>query len=448
VTARDANGGTISGAGVTLTASGSGNTLTPASGTTDATGVFTSTFTSTAAGSKTISANINGTAVIQTAPVSVNPSAGGGDGAILHTLLTTGSSSTNQKVYTTSPVSPAPNALVTIAVRSRRSGGPVTPTITGGGMGSWTQIASVDYDVVATPLARLVVFRAMSPTPASGPIIISYASSVSNAEWVVSQWTGVDEAGTNGAGAIGQTGSANGNAVSSLATLLAPFGNAGNVALGVLGAATNGPTAAPGSGFMEIAEPSSGESTLLETQWGTNLNTVTATLGKSADAGLLAIELVAGAAGGTGVSASRSTVSATSPITAGGSASLITVTVTDGDGNPLSGVAVTLSASGSTTVIQPASPTDAYGKATGTLSATAAGPRTVTAVAGGVTLGQQPVVTVFAGPVDAATSTIGAIPSSILAGSGTSLVTVTVRDAFGNPIDGSAVLVSAPGMNV
>ncbi|MGE5742462.1 MAG: Ig-like domain-containing protein, partial [Gemmatimonadota bacterium] len=326
VTAKDANGNPVAGASVILAASGSGNTLTPTSGTTDGSGAFTSIFTSTVAEGKVVSATIDGTPIDQAASMTVTPSGGGGGGSstITQTLLTSGTNRANQRVYTTASISPAPNALLTVAVRSRRSGGALTPTVTGGGMTTWTQVASVDYDVVTAPLARLVVFRAMSAAPGSGPITITYSNSVSNADWVVSQWTGVDLSGANGSGAIGQTGSARGNAVAALTSDLAPFGAAGNVALGLLGAATNGPAASPGAGFTEIAEPSSGENTLLEAEWGVNLHTVTASLSKSVNAGLLAVELRAGAGGGQAVSAALSTVSAVSPITAGGTASTIT----------------------------------------------------------------------------------------------------------------------------
>src|SRR5205807_4053686 len=77
VTARDAAGNPIGGAGVMLTATGgTGNTLAPATGTTDpTTGVLTATFSSTSAGAKSISAMINSVAITQTAPVTVTAGA-------------------------------------------------------------------------------------------------------------------------------------------------------------------------------------------------------------------------------------------------------------------------------------------------------------------------------------------------------------------------------------
>lgn len=444
VTAKDANGNAISGASVAFAATGGGNTLTPPSGTTNASGVATSTLTSTVAELKTVSATINGTAITQTASVNVTTSGGGGNGTIAHSQLTAGSNPTNQSVYTTSSISPAANALITVAVRSRRSSGPVTPQVLGGGMTTWTQVSSVDFGTVGTPLARLVVFRAMSAAPGTGPLTITFPSGVSNAEWIVSQWTGVNTDGTNGSGAIGQLGSARADGVTTLSVPLAAFGSANNVGFGLVGAAVNAGVN-PGAGFAEIAEMSSGETTVLEAEWATNGNLISASW-PSANAALLGLEVVAGGGGTPTVSASQSLVTASGPIAAGSGTSNVTVTVKDGSGNPMAGVAVTLSATGTgNSITQPTDPTDAFGVATGTLTSTGAGAKTVTAVAGGVTLNQQPVVNVFAGPPDAAQSTVSANPTSIEQITGTSTITVTVKDQFGNPVNGSSVVLGASG---
>ncbi|HEY6059673.1 MAG TPA: Ig-like domain-containing protein, partial [Gemmatimonadales bacterium] len=450
VTAKDGNGTPVSGASVTIAATGNGNTLTPASGTSDGNGVFTSTFTSSVAEVKSILATVNGTAITQTASVTVNSSGGGGggggNGTITQTLLTAAGNGANQSVYTTASIAPAANALVTVAVRMRRSTGPLTPTLSGGGMASWTQVATLDYGTIATPDSRISVFRGMSASPGSGPITITFSGSISNAEWSVSQWTGVDQSGTNGSGALGQIGSMAGDATTSLSKGLAPFARANNIALGVVGAKVAPPAVTPGSGFTEIAEPTSGETTLLESERGVNLNTVSATLSRAVAAGLLAIELVAGS-NEPAVSASQSTVAASpTSITAGGSGSTITIVAKDGSGNPMSGITVTLSGTGSgNTITQPATSTNSSGVATGSFSSTGAGTHTVTAVAGDITLAQQPVVTVNPGPADAARSTVTTSPTAIVQGSGSSTITVTVRDAYGNPVSGTSVGLHATG---
>ena len=73
VTVRDASGTAIPNAGVTLSATGSGNSITPATAATDASGVATFAFSSTVAETKTLTATANGTAIDQTATVSVTP---------------------------------------------------------------------------------------------------------------------------------------------------------------------------------------------------------------------------------------------------------------------------------------------------------------------------------------------------------------------------------------
>ncbi|HEY6108341.1 MAG TPA: invasin domain 3-containing protein, partial [Gemmatimonadales bacterium] len=71
VTARDASGNPLSGATVTLAATGSGNTLTQPAAATDANGVATGTLSSTVTETKTVSASANGIALTQTASVIV-----------------------------------------------------------------------------------------------------------------------------------------------------------------------------------------------------------------------------------------------------------------------------------------------------------------------------------------------------------------------------------------
>jgi len=173
----------------------------------------------------------------------------------------------------------------------------------------------------------------------------------------------------------------------------------------------------------------------------------------------LGYTLTAAATGLTGVTSSAFNISAgvvsasqsgvdVSPasIVAGSATSTITVTARDAGGNPVSGATVVLSAAGGgTTITQPAGTTNGSGIATGTLSSTAVGMKTVSATANGVAITQQRTVTVTAGPVSASQSTVKASPASIVAGSGTSTITVTAKDAFGNAVDGVSVSLAATG---
>src|SRR5437879_1638504 len=71
VTARDANGNPLHGAAVVLGATGSGNTLTQPTATTDANGIATGALSSTVAATKTVSATVSGTAVNQKGTLTV-----------------------------------------------------------------------------------------------------------------------------------------------------------------------------------------------------------------------------------------------------------------------------------------------------------------------------------------------------------------------------------------
>src|SRR5205823_5799517 len=140
------------------------------------------------------------------------------------------------------------------------------------------------------------------------------------------------------------------------------------------------------------------------------------------------------------VSAGLSTVTATSPITAGSGTSTITVTAKDANGNPIQGATVTLVATptGGNTLTQPVGTTNANGVATGTLSSTTAETKTVSATINAVAITQTATVVVNPGAVSAALATVTAT-SPIAAGSGTSTITVTAKDANGNPIAGATV---------
>jgi len=71
----DAGGNLISGVPVAISVGGSGNVLTPQSGNTSASGVFTATLSATAAGAHALSATAAGVRLTQTATVTVNAAA-------------------------------------------------------------------------------------------------------------------------------------------------------------------------------------------------------------------------------------------------------------------------------------------------------------------------------------------------------------------------------------
>jgi hypothetical protein len=232
----------------------------------------------------TVTASADGTPLAQGVNVTVTPPGSGGGGTIVHTLLTSGHDPNNLRVYTTGSIAAVPNALVTVAVLTHQSSSAApSPTLTGGGMAGWDVVGSVTFNG-ATPLDRLTIYRAMSAAPGSGPITITGSVTVSNCQWIVSQWEDVENSGVNGSGAIVQTGQNAGTAVNGLTTTLAAFGSAGNAAYGVFGVASATAVVTAGSGFTTIDQQPSGESTTgdLFAEWALNQNSIGASwTGKS-----------------------------------------------------------------------------------------------------------------------------------------------------------------------
>jgi adhesin/invasin len=147
-------------------------------------------------------------------------------------------------------------------------------------------------------------------------------------------------------------------------------------------------------------------------------------------------------------SADKSTVSATPGAIAastGSVTSAITITVRDSRGNPLTGQAVTLTATGSGVTLTQPGATDASGVTTSRFSATASGDHVISAVSAGVALGNATVTVTPGAPVVSSTSVD--VPNGT-AGIQTT-IHVRLQDQFGNAIGGAAgqIAVSVSGAN-
>src|SRR2546422_805828 len=147
------------------------------------------------------------------------------------------------------------------------------------------------------------------------------------------------------------------------------------------------------------------------------------------------------------VSAALSTVAvAPTALVVGSVRATVTVAVKDANGKRMSGATVVLAATGSgNTLVQPSSPADANGVATGTLSSSVAEAKTVSATVNGTAVTQTAAVTVTSAPVSAALSTVAVAPTSLTAGGGSATITGTGEDAHGNPLSGGTGGVAGPG---
>jgi len=530
VTARDAFDNLVSGATVVLAASGAGNAVTQPGGPTGPTGVATGTISSTASGSKTVSATINSVLAVQQPAVTVNPAAV--------------AASQSQVVATpTSIAASFGGVTATIAVTAKDTFGNVIPglavVLAASGTGNTVSqpAAMTDANGVATGSISSTTTgdKVVSASVASVPVTQTVGVTVMPGEVSVAQSsllaTPATISASNGSVAATITVTARdeqGNVIPGVNVALAATGssnaltqpaaptNAGGVATGTLSSTLSGDriitatiagtginqadtvtvtAAAPASSAFLVQPTSMTVGTTMappvqveiRDQFGNRVtsatNGVMVSIGTNPGGGTLsggsAVAAVAGVATfpnlsinavGSGytlkatiggipdvvsnafnvtagvVSAAQSTVvAAPTSFTAGGS-STITVTARDAGGFPVVGATVVLSVSGGgNSVTQPSGPADAGGVATGSFSSTAAGNKTVTATANGITITQKPVVTVNAGSVSASVSTVSAAPSSIVAGSGTATITVTVKDGFGNPVSGSTVVLAATG---
>nr|HID14998.1 DUF11 domain-containing protein [Anaerolineae bacterium] len=139
------------------------------------------------------------------------------------------------------------------------------------------------------------------------------------------------------------------------------------------------------------------------------------------------------------------------------SSAVVTVTLRNAAGHPVSDTHVYLRVVVGTANIIGGSPVPDYqsvfvglsgldGVVTTTLATTKAETKTISALGGGVWLGQQAQVTFVAGPPDAGLSRVWAGPAQVVAdGVATATVHVLVYDAYRNPVPGATVMLSDTG---
>jgi len=143
------------------------------------------------------------------------------------------------------------------------------------------------------------------------------------------------------------------------------------------------------------------------------------------------------------VSAARTTVAAapaTVAASTGDHASVISITARDDGGFPVAGATVTLAATGTGNALaQPNAPTDANGVATGSLSATSAGSKTISATVKGVAVTQTATVTVTSAAPAAIAKNAGDGQTAAVGAAVSTPPAVVVRDSFGNAVAGADV---------
>ena len=434
VTVRDAFGNLAPGVSVALAASGTGNTLgQPAGGVTDGNGAAHGAMSSTVAESKTVTATAAGVVITQTASVTVNAATGA---ALTFTVQPSGGAA---GVPMTPPVEVTVrdafgntaagfNGSVTVALSTNPGGAVLSGTTTRTATAGVATFDDLSLDKAGTGY-MLTAAAAGATGATSNPFGVG-AGVVSASRSTVAVTPGaiVASSGSSAATATVVVQDAFGNPIPGATVTLAATGtgNAITQPVGVTG--SNG--TATGSLSSTVAE----------------VKVVTAIVNGIPLTVQPSVTVSAGP-----VSATMSTVSASpSSIQAsgGGVASSITATARDAFANPVSGATVVLSATGSgNTLTQPMGATSPTGVATGALSSTTTGTRTVSATIGGIPITQTATVTVVPGEVSVTRSSLMASPTSLTASNGTSAATITIiaRDDQGNPIPGVAVTLAATG---
>ena len=192
--------------------------------------------------------------------------------AITQALLTSGGTTVDATSFATASITPSANKLVLAAVFAAKTGGSVTPTLSGNGL-TWVQVGT---DTVSTGVYRTTVFRAMGASPSAGAVTIDFGADTQvRCGWIISEFTNINTSGTNGSGAIVQSVTNTTTTGNSLIVTLAAFGDANNATFGGFGIVSDTPTTVtPGTGFTEIAELNIGaDDQFIQTEWRNNNDT-------------------------------------------------------------------------------------------------------------------------------------------------------------------------------
>ncbi|HJS44305.1 MAG TPA: Ig-like domain-containing protein, partial [Gemmatimonadales bacterium] len=435
VVVRDAFNNPVSSVSVTFTVTGGGGTISPASPATIATDIngiatLTSWTLGPTAGANTLTAASTG---LTGSPVAFTATGTAGAATQIAIQAGNGQSATVSSAVTTDPA-----VLVRDAFNNVVSGVSVTFTVTGGG----GTIAPASPATIVTNASGIAALTTWTLGTTAGTNTLSAASTGLTGSPVTFTATAtpaaVSAAATTVSAAPGTIAASSGATTSTITvTARDQFNNPIQGATVVLAASGSGNTVTQPVGTTNASGVATG--TLSSTAAGSK--TVSATVNGVAITQTATVTVTAGA-----VNAAQSTViAAPTSITAGTGTSTITVTARDANGNPIQGATIVLAASGSgNTVTQPGL-TNASGVATGTLSSTVAEDKTISATINAVGINQTATVTVTPGSVSATQSTVVAAPTSILAGTETSTITVTAKDEFGNLIQNAAVVLFATG---
>jgi large repetitive protein len=444
ITVKDVNNNPVANASVVLRASLADTS--PVNGTTDASGIFTGSFTSNVAGSTTftgyvliggVETKVSSADRTWTAGTPVS----GGTSAVSGTTGTRTANGTDAHAVTTyvadifgNPVPGASVAIVLPAGASLASG--TAATTTGAdGKATWNVVSSAmgTYSVTATVVTTNGVETITAGSPVSLKYIAGAADSANSALTLIPDVTAPVANGSDSYTATATVKDATGNLIEGAQVT---FSVASGASLSALTAYTN----ASGVASVKVTSVKAGTFAVNAKVGGTDVT------GSPVNA-----DFVAGTPDLSDNTNSHYTVSSATVVADGASTATITVALADAHGNAVAGAdtskfAVTSSPSAGVTV--PTSWTDlGTGAYTASVTSTVAGKKTiaVTFDAASVLLATSgnKIAWFVAGAPSTATSTITATGPVQANGSATSEVTVKLVDTQGNPVTTAhSVLVS------
>jgi hypothetical protein len=234
--------------------------------------------------------------------------------AITATVLTQGSSTTDELEYTTASISPGNDKLILVVVANGdTSGANNAPDVFDGDFNDVDPVISQQQGVGNQ---RISIFRAMSSSFPSGSFTIEFQSVNENVAWLVVEFGGVDTSGSNGSGAIVQSKGGPDSGTTQALTLDNAVG-AGNATFGAVVGNTQTPVYAAGAGFelvgtgWSMSSPSNKGTAVWDVDGG---NPITLTNDSTPTTALVGVEIKSGAAVHTAAAA----VSGTAALTATG----------------------------------------------------------------------------------------------------------------------------------
>ncbi|HEX3152800.1 MAG TPA: invasin domain 3-containing protein [Gemmataceae bacterium] len=426
LTARDANGDLITKGGATVTFSLGAGTGQGTFGTvTDhANGTYSAIFTGTTAGTNTIKATINGKTLTTTAPtitivgpadatkstVSASPSSliVGGTSTITLTAKDANGNSLTTGGATVLFALGAGTGTGTFGTVTDHANGTYTATFTATGVG--TNSVTATFNGSAVTSSPSIIITAPTADPTKSTVAIAPAS-----------------VATGGTSTVTLTAKdANGN----------PITTGGATVLFSLGSGTGSGT------FGTVTDHANGTYTATFTATTAGTNTIKATL-NSANVTTTAPTVTV--VGPPDLTTSTVSASPTSLLVGGTTAVKLTMKDTAGNQEPTGGGTVLFSLGAGTATGTFGTVTDnGDGTYSATFNATGAGTNTIKATFNGSSVtSTAPTITVTVPTADPTKSTVAIAPAT-LSINGTSTVTLTAKDASGNPITtgGATVLFS------